>query len=120
MIAESFGMRCGRTNSVINSSTKRARVVRFGARCRQRLLMMGELLLEQQEFCGDGARAARTVKFRDGYEQVNYEKQLIAHGLHVITPANIHKAAPQGLFALHFCEFAPCRTRKRTSCARLR
>ncbi len=26
--------------------------------------------------------------------------------MHVITPADIHKTAPQGLFALHFYEFA--------------
>ena len=33
------------------------------------------------------------------------EKQL-AHGSHVITPANMDKTAPEGLFAPHFYEFA--------------
>src|SRR5450631_2075477 len=38
--ADSFGMRCGLTKRVIIPSTKRSSVMRFGARCRERLLTM--------------------------------------------------------------------------------
>src|ERR1035437_423052 len=37
--AESFGMRRGLMKRVVNPSTKRSREVRFGARCRERLLI---------------------------------------------------------------------------------
>ena len=39
MSAPSFGIRRGLTNSVVSPSTKRSSVVRFGARCRERLLI---------------------------------------------------------------------------------
>src|ERR1039457_4580296 len=38
-IAESFRMRRGLTKRVVNPSTKRSSEVRFGARCRERLLI---------------------------------------------------------------------------------
>jgi hypothetical protein len=44
---------------------------------------------------------------------VNCKEQQIAHELHTITPANLRKTAPQGLFALHFYEFAPNRSHLR-------
>ena len=37
--APSFGIRRGLTNSVVSPSTKRSSEVRFGARCRERLLI---------------------------------------------------------------------------------
>ena len=65
-----------------------------------------DLLLEQEGFRGDGAHAARTEEFCDSYDEVDRQKEQIAHGSHVITPANIHKTAPHRLFALHFYELA--------------
>ena len=53
-----------------------------------------------------GNLLASSAKFRDGYEQVYRQKKQIAHGLHVILPANLHKTAPHGLFSLNFWEFA--------------
>jgi hypothetical protein len=38
-LADSFGMRCGLTKRVVSPSTRRSSVVRFGARCRERLLI---------------------------------------------------------------------------------
>src|ERR1700752_1877649 len=39
IIADSFGMRCGLTKRVVSPSTRRSSMVRFGARCRERLLI---------------------------------------------------------------------------------
>jgi hypothetical protein len=63
-------------------------------------------LLEQQGFGGDGAHATGTEEFCDSYDQVDRQKEQIAHGPHVITPADVHKTAPQALLALHSYEFA--------------
>src|SRR6202035_1194507 len=38
-LADSFGTRCGLTKRVVSPSTRRSRVVRSGARCRERLLI---------------------------------------------------------------------------------
>jgi hypothetical protein len=38
-----------------------------------------ELMLEQQQFCGDGAGAARAKEFRESNEQVNRQWEQIAH-----------------------------------------
>jgi hypothetical protein len=40
IIADSIGMRCGLTKRVVSPSTRRSSMVRFGARCRERLLIM--------------------------------------------------------------------------------
>ena len=61
-----------------------------------------ELLLEQQRYRGYRADAARTEKFREGYEHVNCEEHKIAHELHVITQSNIRKTTLQKIFALQF------------------
>jgi uncharacterized protein len=45
-------------------------------------------------------------EFKDEAEAQRSQERQIAHELHVITPANLHKTAPQGLIALHFYEFA--------------
>ena len=42
VMAESLGMRYGLTKPVVGPSTKRSSVVRFGARCRERLLLVFE------------------------------------------------------------------------------
>src|ERR1700730_200159 len=38
-LADSLGMRCGLTKRVVSPSTRRSSIVRFGARCRERLLI---------------------------------------------------------------------------------
>ena len=38
-IAESFGTRCGLTKRLVNPMSNRSAVVRFGARCRERLMI---------------------------------------------------------------------------------
>src|ERR1700674_3212394 len=38
-IVDSFGIRCGLTKRVVSPSTKRSSVLRFGARCRERLMI---------------------------------------------------------------------------------
>lgn len=59
-----------------------------------------ELLLEQQRYRGYRADAARTEKFREGYEHLNCEEHKIAHELHVITAANLCKTVREGPFRL--------------------
>src|SRR6266851_3671737 len=54
-----------------------------------------ELMLEQERLSGDPARAARAEEFREGNEQMDRQEEQIAHELKIITPANLHKTAPQ-------------------------
>jgi len=79
-IADSFGMRCGLTKRVVSPSTRRSSIVRFGARCRERLLIQ-ELMFEQERFSCDLARAARAEEFREGHEQMDRQEEQIAHEL---------------------------------------
>ena len=55
----------------------------------------------QQGFRGDGTHSAGAQEFYDGYEQVNRQEKQIAHGLHVITFANLRKTAPPRLFEVN-------------------
>ena len=50
-------------------------------------------MLEQQGFRSDGGCATRTEEFRDGYEQVEYEKEQIAHQANRTMTAGTHKTA---------------------------
>jgi hypothetical protein len=93
-LADSFGMRSGLTKRVVSPSTRRSSVVRFGARCRERLLISQELMLEQERLSCDPAPAARAEEFREGNEQMDRQEEHIAHELKIITPANLHKTAP--------------------------
>src|SRR5258707_576716 len=64
-IADSFGRRRGLTKKVINPSTKRSSVLRFGARCRERLLTMSCCLSNN-----DSATTARTPPGRRSFATV--------------------------------------------------
>jgi len=66
-----------------------------------------KLLLEQQGFRGERADAARAKHFGQGDEQVDGQEEQIAHEMHVITPAQLRKTAPQGLIGLHSTN-SPC------------
>ncbi len=64
-IADSFGMRRGLTNCAVSPSTKRSSVVRFGARCRERLLINSWCLSSS-----DSAATARTPPGRRSFARV--------------------------------------------------
>jgi hypothetical protein len=82
MSAPSFGILFGLTNSVVRPSTKRSVGVRFGARCRARLLM-SNWCFSSSRLCGDGADATWAEQLCDGGEQVDGEDEEVAHEANV-------------------------------------